>query len=96
MIIRCEGAQSNGFENLAFFATGVLAGNLAGLPASTLNGLTGAYLASRVLYNFIYITNTSEAVANVRSVVFISGVGLICTLFVKAGNVLKDRPANLI
>lgn len=95
-IIRCEGAQTNGFENLAFFASAVVAGNLAGLPAQTLNTLTGGYLVSRVIYNIIYINNTSETAANLRSVVFVSGVGMIWTLFIKSGNALKDRAANLI
>ena len=30
-IIRADGAQQNGFENLGFFAAAVLAGNIAGL-----------------------------------------------------------------
>lgn len=68
-ILRCEGAQTNGFENLGLFATVVLAGNLAGLPAETLNVLSGGYLVSRIVYNFIYINNTFVAMANTRSVV---------------------------
>lgn len=95
-IIRAEGAQQNGFENIGLFASAVLAGNLAGLPAATLNTLSGGYLVSRVVYNAIYITNTSEGMANVRTVVFLSGIAQIMTLFVKAGNALLNRPANLI
>jgi uncharacterized MAPEG superfamily protein len=95
-IIRCEGAQSNGFENLAFFATAVVAGNLAGLPSETLNTLSFGYIASRVVYNFIYITNTTGAMASLRSVVFLTGIGQIFTLFIKSGNALRDRAANLI
>jgi uncharacterized MAPEG superfamily protein len=67
-ILRCEGAQTNGFEDLGLFATAVLAGNLAGLPAQTLNALSGGYCLSRIAYNFIYINNTSEATANTRTV----------------------------
>lgn len=95
-IIRCEGAQSNGFENLAFFATAVVAGNLAGLPSETLNTLSFGYIASRVVYNFIYITNTTGAMASLRSVVFLTGIGQIFTLFNKSGNALRDKAANLI
>lgn len=94
--MRAEAAQTNGFENLAFFASAVVAGNLAGLPAQTLNTLSGGYLISRVLYNLIYINNTSEAMANTRSVVFVSGVGMIFTLFIKSGNILRERAANLL
>lgn len=96
MILRCEGAQANGFENIAFFATAVVAGNLAGLPAQTLNGLSGGYLLSRIVYNYIYINNTTEGMASARTVVFFAGIGQIFALFIKAGNALKNRPANLI
>ncbi|KAG4428206.1 hypothetical protein IFR05_016313 [Cadophora sp. M221] len=95
-IIRAEGAQTNGFENIGFFAAAVVAGNLAGLPAVILNALSGGYLVNRILYNYIYINNTSESAANLRSGVFVTGVGLICTLFIKSGNVLRDRAANLL
>ena len=40
-VIRAEGAQQNGFENLGLFAAAVVAGNIAGLPAATLNMLSG-------------------------------------------------------
>jgi uncharacterized MAPEG superfamily protein len=91
MICRAEGAQTNGFENLGLFATAVLAGNFAGLPARTLNLLSGGYLVSRALYNVIYVSHTTEAGANLRSATYFSGIGLIMTLFVKAGNVLRER-----
>ncbi|KAH8594401.1 hypothetical protein B0O99DRAFT_513659 [Bisporella sp. PMI_857] len=95
-IIRADAASKNGFENLAFFATGVLAGNLAGLPPSTLNALSAGYLASRIIYNLIYINNTTEGLANARSVVWLAGVGQIFALFIKAGMILKDKPVNLL
>jgi uncharacterized MAPEG superfamily protein len=91
MIHRCEGAQVNGFENLGLFAAAVLAGNFAGLPAETLNLLSGGYLASRALYNLIYITHTTEAMAKARTLTYFSGIGLIMTLFVKSGNILRER-----
>lgn len=56
------------------------------MPSETMNWLSGAYLASRVVYNLIYINNESAAAANARSVVFVGGVGIVMTLFVKAGN----------
>lgn len=73
------------------FAAAVVAGNMAGLGASTLNTLSGGYLVSRVLYNLIYISNETPAAANTRSIVFVSGIGMIMTLFVKAGNALSQR-----
>jgi len=44
----------------------------------------------------VYINNTSEGLANLRSVVFLAGVGQIFTLFIKSGNVLRERAANLL
>ncbi|CAL3971408.1 unnamed protein product [Diplocarpon coronariae] len=94
-IVRSEGAQSNGFENLGLFAAAVVAGNVARLPAQTLNTLAGGYVASRILYNYLYITNTSDTAANTRSIVFVSGVGLVWTLFIRSGNILR-KAANLL
>jgi hypothetical protein len=34
--------------------------------------------------------------ASLRSVVFLTGIGQIFTLFIKSGNALRDRAANLI
>ncbi|EMF10590.1 uncharacterized protein SEPMUDRAFT_49896 [Sphaerulina musiva SO2202] len=90
-IVRAEGAQQNGFENIGLFAAAVVAGNMARLDNWTLNALTGGYLASRVAYNLLYINNTTDALANARSVSFLTGVGLIWTLFIKSGNVLRGQ-----
>jgi len=69
---------------------------VAGLPAETLNILSGGYLVSRIAYNYIYINNTSQAAANSRSAVFLTGIGMIFTLFIKSGNALRERAANLL
>jgi uncharacterized MAPEG superfamily protein len=60
-IIRAEGAQQNGFENVGLFAAAVVAGNVAGVSNSTLNYLTSGYLASRAIYVWIYINNQSDS-----------------------------------
>lgn len=60
-IARAEGAQQNGFENIGLFAAAVVVGNVAKLDNSTLNTLSYGYLASRVVYNFLYINGTTDA-----------------------------------
>ncbi|KAF2771855.1 hypothetical protein EJ03DRAFT_288732 [Teratosphaeria nubilosa] len=90
-IIRAEGAQQNGFENLGLFAAAVVIGNVAKLDNWTLNALSAGYLASRAVYNLCYINNTTDAVANARSVSFLAGIGIIWTFFIKSGNVLKNQ-----
>ncbi|GAA5878183.1 hypothetical protein JCM16303_002874 [Sporobolomyces ruberrimus] len=88
--LRAEAAQQNGFENLAFFASAVVVGNLARLPASYMNLFSGGYLLSRILYNILYInTDSSAMLSNLRSVVFVGGVVSIATTFIKAGNVFN-------
>jgi uncharacterized MAPEG superfamily protein len=90
-IVRAEGAQQNGFENLGLFAAAVVVGNVAKLDNAVLNGLAFAYLGSRAVYNGLYVWGTTDAMANARSVAYLAGVGLIFTFFIKSGNALKDR-----
>lgn len=87
-ILRAESAQANGMENISLFATAVVAGNMAHLSTSFLNGLSIAYVVSRAVYNVLYITNTSAARAQARSAVFFAGVGCMMGLFVGAANKL--------
>jgi uncharacterized MAPEG superfamily protein len=89
-IIRAESAQANGFENVGLFAAAVIAGNMANLEIRMLNLLSVGYLASRLIYNYIYINNTTGPLAMTRTAVFISGVGMIWTLFIMAGNTFRS------
>lgn len=95
-IARAEAASLNGAENVGVFAAAVVAGNLAGLSRETLNLCSIGYIASRLVYCWLYVNNTTEAIAHARSTVFFGGVGLWMTLFVKSANVLKNRAANLL
>jgi len=86
LVIRAEGCQQNGFENVGIFAAAVV---VAKLDVGYLNMLSWGYIASRVVYTYIYLNNTSLGFAYVRSVVFVGGVGLCMTMFVSAANVLR-------
>lgn len=66
-----------------------MAGNVAGVDTGLLNGLAGGYLLNRVVYNLVYINNENLMVANLRSVWFVSGVGLVWTMFIAAGNAFR-------
>jgi uncharacterized MAPEG superfamily protein len=90
-IIRAEGAQQNGFENLGLFAAAVTAGNVAGLAPKTLNMLTGTYLLSRVVYNLVYINGDTGALAGLRSTIYTIGIGLLSAIFVMAGNAVNKK-----
>ncbi|KAK5636748.1 hypothetical protein RRF57_012460 [Xylaria bambusicola] len=54
-ILRAEAACANGLEGLPIFAAAVIAGNSAGLSPLTLNALSVGYIASRIVYNYVYI-----------------------------------------
>ncbi|GJE85339.1 MAPEG family protein [Phanerochaete sordida] len=87
-LARMIGAHENGMENLPLWIGAVLAGYIAGLPHSTLNTFALGYVGLRVLYNFIYINHTSEAVSNLRSLTFFTGLAFPLTLLVKSANKL--------
>ncbi|TGO08755.1 hypothetical protein BTUL_0193g00070 [Botrytis tulipae] len=95
-IRQAHAAGANGYENIGLFASAVVAGNVAGLSHSTLNTLTGGYLISRAVYNLIYINNESQGAAAARSLVWLFGIGQIFTLFIKSGNLLTNKAANLL
>ncbi|TGZ83536.1 hypothetical protein EX30DRAFT_84448 [Ascodesmis nigricans] len=88
-IHRAEAASANGFENLGFFAAAVVAANVAGVETKALNTLSVGYVVSRLVYNLIYVNNTTAAAANSRFGVYLVGVGFVISLFVKAGNAVN-------
>ncbi|RYO75902.1 hypothetical protein DL762_008165 [Monosporascus cannonballus] len=85
-LLRCDAAAANALETLPLFMGSVLAANAAGVPTPTVNGLAGAYLASRATYNVVYVfLQDNPRFALARSLVWIAGVGCWMTLFIKAG-----------
>lgn len=87
--LRAEAAQQNGFEVLPYFAAAIVAGNAAKLPATLLNNSAVLFLASRVVYNVLYISTTSKPVSNLRSIVYLVGISVIFNLFIQAGKALQ-------
>jgi len=85
---RMEGAHLNGLENLPFFGLAVLAGNYAGVDNPTLNKVSGLYILTRILYNYIYITNTTQRASVFRSVIWMTSLSFPFYLFFKAAQLL--------
>ncbi|KAF3034646.1 hypothetical protein E8E11_004952 [Didymella keratinophila] len=83
---RDEAAHANGMENAPYFIGAVLAGNLAGLPASTMNTYTGAYVGLRLIYNLLYTNTTTLKNSRARSIVWIASTLGLFTLYIKAAN----------
>ncbi|RMJ03776.1 hypothetical protein CDV36_014692 [Fusarium kuroshium] len=87
LILRAKAATENGFETIGYFAAGVAAANHAGVRAPALNALSFGYVACRTAYNVAYVwLQADRRLCWVRSVVWTVGIGLITTLWVKAGN----------
>ncbi|KAI1097575.1 hypothetical protein F4804DRAFT_160223 [Jackrogersella minutella] len=83
---RAEAAGANGFETLGFYAAAVTAGNAGGLSAEALNNLTLTYLASRVLYNWVYIWGQeNRKLIPLRTHVWSVGMVASMAMFVLAG-----------
>ncbi|KAI2611599.1 uncharacterized protein GGS25DRAFT_483346 [Hypoxylon fragiforme] len=80
---RAEAAGANAFETLGLYAAAVTAGNAADLPRETLNTLSLAYLATRVLYTWVYIWGQeNRRFAPVRTLVWSAGIFLVMRLFI--------------
>ncbi|TID04990.1 hypothetical protein CH35J_003242 [Colletotrichum higginsianum] len=89
-LLRAEACSANGFEVLPLFAAAVTAGNSAGVSAFTMNVLSLAWLASRVLYIFVYIwyQETEKLVpgqAPLRFKIWSVGAMMCMSMFVLAG-----------
>ncbi|KAK8041874.1 hypothetical protein PG993_006397 [Apiospora rasikravindrae] len=92
-ILRSKAAASNGYETLPLFTGAVIASNIAGVPVSTINLLSFAYLGSRALYNFTYIhLQDNRKFAPARSLLWMASVGCWFTLYIQAG--LKSMRAS--
>ncbi|OAG35549.1 hypothetical protein AYO21_10288 [Fonsecaea monophora] len=85
-IFRAEAASLNGFENLGWFAAGVVAANGAGVDVGWVNTLSMWYLSSRAVYNLAYIRGVD---GRLRGIWFYGSVAATITLFIKAGNAVR-------
>ncbi|KAF8155903.1 hypothetical protein B0H34DRAFT_513464 [Crassisporium funariophilum] len=83
-LTRMEGAHLNGVENIAFFGLAVLVGNYAGLDDVTLNTASGLYLLARMVYNYIYINQTTVRTSQFRSLTWAASLGFPFYLFIKS------------
>ncbi|CAG8500123.1 4849_t:CDS:2 [Paraglomus occultum] len=67
---RCEAAHQNGLESFSIFAGAVIAANYANVSNVTLNIASWSYVLCRMIYNYVYINGESQAVGNLRSLIW--------------------------
>ncbi|KAK8848749.1 Membrane protein [Apiospora arundinis] len=85
-ILRAEAAFANGLETLAFYAAAVAAVNVQGVDPVAANILSLLYLASRIVYNIVYVVlQDNPRWALVRSMTWFCGIGIIFAMFFMAG-----------
>ncbi|KAI1268967.1 hypothetical protein F5Y18DRAFT_373194 [Xylariaceae sp. FL1019] len=89
-LLRAEACSANGFEAFPVYAAAVTAGNSAGVSATTMNLLSIGWVASRVLYNYVYIWyQEKETLAfgevPMRFKVWSIGATICLSMFVLAG-----------
>ncbi|KAH7406174.1 hypothetical protein DE146DRAFT_650993 [Phaeosphaeria sp. MPI-PUGE-AT-0046c] len=88
---RAEAAHKNSMENAPFFVGAVLAANMAGVGARTMNAATGVYIALRLLYTVLYINTTERKTSVLRSLTWGASVLTVMGLYVKAGKEWASR-----
>ncbi|KAL5523224.1 hypothetical protein ACEPAF_1491 [Sanghuangporus sanghuang] len=86
---RLEGAHLNGNEILPLWIGAVLAGNMAGISNKTLNIASAGFIATRMLYNYVYINQSTVRASWTRSALFFTSLGFPMYLLVKAGNLVR-------
>ncbi|KAI5918068.1 hypothetical protein F4810DRAFT_607649 [Camillea tinctor] len=86
-ILRAESAFANGLETVSLYAAAVVSTNVARVDPQAANALALAYLASRVLYNIVYVflQGADPRWALVRSATWFAGVGVVLAMFLMAG-----------
>jgi uncharacterized MAPEG superfamily protein len=78
---RAYWAQLNGFEAFPAFAAAVIIAHLAGASATLIDALSVLFVAARVMYTLLYISDKPTA----RSLVWAVGMACVIGLFVAAG-----------
>ncbi|KAF7307829.1 hypothetical protein MKEN_01143100 [Mycena kentingensis (nom. inval.)] len=90
-IERMNGAHKNGMENLPIWVAAVLAATVAKVDVFTLNTVSIAYIFGRVVYNYIYFNQKTEAQSYMRTAVFFSTLGLPMYLLVSAAGKVASQ-----
>ena len=77
---RAVAAQSNAWEALPVFASGVIVAHLAGADPGTSAALAITWVIARIVHAVTYVTDLDK----LRSLAFLVGIGCVVGLFVAA------------
>ncbi|KAF8518267.1 hypothetical protein BU17DRAFT_66508 [Hysterangium stoloniferum] len=90
---RLTGAHNNGNEISPLWAAATLAANFAGIDTKTVNVISGSFVVTRLLFNYIYINQNTKTASALRSSVWLSSIALPLYLLIVSAN--KARVAQL-
>ncbi|KAF9272279.1 hypothetical protein BGZ68_002558 [Mortierella alpina] len=84
MAKRAEGAHQNGLETLPLFYGAVLAALYAGVAKDTVTYYSKFFVLSRLAFNIVYIFNTNQLSAGLRTGIWSAGIIACIRLFLEA------------
>ncbi|KAF9961353.1 hypothetical protein BGZ72_004062 [Mortierella alpina] len=84
MAKRAEGAHLNGLETLPLFYAAVLAALYAGVAKDTVTYNAKFFLVSRLAYNIVYLFNSGQLSAGLRTGIWMAGINACMKLFLAA------------
>ncbi|KAL1607993.1 hypothetical protein SLS60_002932 [Paraconiothyrium brasiliense] len=87
-ILRGQAAQQNGFEWWGVWAVAVVIGYLIKEPKASMDRYTMIHVASRIVYNILYVSTRRRKYSYFRTAAFQLGVYPAIAIFCRAAKVL--------
>ncbi|KAF9570907.1 hypothetical protein EC968_001216 [Mortierella alpina] len=84
MAKRAEGAHQNGLETLPLFYAAVLSALHAGVAKDTVTYYSKFFVLSRLAFNIVYLFNTNQLSAALRTGIWTAGIVACLKLFLAA------------
>lgn len=79
------------YQNFPLFASAIVLGNVAGLPQSEMTTFAATFLAVRVAYTAVYMSHTTQGPTGLRSLLWVSGMGLCFRVLWRAAAAMGSR-----
>lgn len=86
-IAKCTGAHNNGFEFFPLYCVAIIVAFQRLVPVNEVKVVAAICLATRVLYNPLYIWGSTPTVAGLRSLTWVVGIGSTLYLLFRAATI---------
>ncbi|PPQ87350.1 hypothetical protein CVT25_002100 [Psilocybe cyanescens] len=91
LLDRMEGAHQNGNENTSIWYAAIIVGNIAGLDNRYLNTMALTYVATRLVYNTVYMHFNHLGSGWVRTALYFFGLSHPLRILFKAAGAVASR-----